>query len=125
MAAAVATLLVTGLAVACGGDDDEAVAGLSATEREGRELYRVRGCQGCHGSEGTGGIGPALAGIAGTERELMDGSVVVADTDYLRRSITDPEAEITAGYSVRMPSNTLDDEQVDAIVAWIEALEAP
>lgn len=125
LAAAVATLLVTGLAVACASDDASGpgTAGLSAEVREGRDLYRARGCQGCHGGDGSGGIGPALAGIAGTERELVDGSVVIADTEYLRRSITDPDAEITAGYSVRMPSNNLDDDQVDALVAYIESLE--
>lgn len=121
------TSLVLGAALlsACASSGPGDVSGLSAEAQRGAELYVVRGCQSCHGAEGSGGIGPAVAGIAGTERELIDGTVVIADTEYLRRSITDPNAEIVAGYSIRMPENRLSDADVDALVAYIEELEAP
>lgn len=123
--AAAATVLVTALAAACTDDTSgPGTDGLSAAASEGRDIYRNRGCQGCHGGDGSGGIGPALAGVADTERELDDGTTVTADTEYLRRAITDPGAEIVAGYSVRMPSNDLDDQAVDALIAYIESLEA-
>lgn len=116
---------MTALAAACADDTSgSGSAGLSPAASEGSDIYRSRGCQGCHGGDGTGGIGPTLAGIAGTPRELDDGTTVTADTDYLRRSITDPDREIVAGYSVRMPSNDLDGQAVDALVAYIESLEA-
>jgi cytochrome c oxidase subunit 2 len=53
---------------------------------------------------------------------LEDGSEVVADREYLRRSIIDPAADVVAGYSVAMPVMNLDDDEVDALVAYIEAL---
>lgn len=127
----VVSIILTGLVVgaallsACGASGPGDVSGFSAEAQRGAELYVARGCQSCHGAEGSGGIGPAVAGIAGTERELIDGTTVIADTEYLRRSITDPNAEIVAGYSIRMPENRLSDTEVDALVAYIEELEAP
>lgn len=114
--------LVGALTVAGGcGSSDGAEADLTPLERSGLELVKERGCPACHGDDGGGGVGPAWVGLAGSEVELEDGTVVVADTDYLRRSILDPQADRVAGYSARMPPNTLTDEQVDAIVAYIES----
>ncbi len=67
-------------------------------------------------------MGPEWLDLAGSEVELEDGSVVVADEAYLRRSIQEPGAEIVAGYTTRMPQNSLSDEQIDAVVAYISEL---
>lgn len=120
--AALLTGMVLSLAVACG-SDDAATSDLSSSAQDGRRLYTSRGCGGCHGADGAGGIGPELVGIAGSERELEDGSVEVADEEYIRRSITEPDADRVAGYSIRMPANQLDDSDVDALVAYLLELE--
>ncbi|MGF1665347.1 MAG: c-type cytochrome [Acidimicrobiia bacterium] len=104
---------------ACGGEE---TVELSPAAIEGRQIAGDLGCAACHGVDGQGGVGPAWVGLAGSEVELADGSVVLADTEYLRRSITDPEAEVVAGYTTKMPENTLSDDQVDAVVAYIEEL---
>lgn len=114
---------VLSLAVACG-DDSVDTSQMSQLARDGRQLYMNRGCAGCHGGDGSGGIGPAVAGLHQTERELTDGSTVVADEAYIRRSITDPDAEIVTGYSIRMPANQLADADVDALVAYLLELES-
>ncbi|CAN5565575.1 hypothetical protein BH23ACT3_BH23ACT3_19250 [soil metagenome] len=119
---ALATTSILLVAAACGASGPDPGT-LSAEAREGQRLYTSRGCSGCHGGDGGGGIGPALAGLAGTERELVDGITVVADREYLERSITHPNEEIVAGYRVRMPENTLDNDQVSALVAYILELE--
>ncbi len=105
---------------ACGGGDD---VDLSPAASEGRQIARDQGCAACHGSDGQGGVGPAWVGLAGSAVELEDGSVVAADSEYLRRSITDPGADLVAGYTTKMPENTLSDPQVDAVVAYIEELK--
>lgn len=102
---------------ACGGSGDE---GLSALAEEGQALLTSEGCAACHGSNGEGGIGPVLAGLAGSQVELADGTTLTADNAYIRKSITDPSAQTVAGYEIQMPENALDPGQVDAIVAWIE-----
>jgi len=46
----------------------------------------------------------------------------VADEAYLSRAITDPDAEVVDGYDIRMPSSDIDDDDVAAIVAYIQSL---
>lgn len=52
--------------------------------------------------------------------ELSDGSSVVADTAYLARAIQEPSAERVKGYSATMPKNSLSDDDVAAVVSFIE-----
>jgi cytochrome c oxidase subunit 2 len=54
--------------------------------------------------------------------ELDDGTTVVADAAYLRRSVVDPQAQLVEGYTVFMPTVDLNADEVDAIVAYIEEL---
>jgi len=122
-------LAVAILAGGCtsGSDSGPAVAsGTPATDpgAAGRQIATDRGCTACHGDRGQGGIGPAWVGLAGSAVELEDGTTVVADDQYLRRSITEPGAEETAGFTVKMPPPTLSDEEVDEIVAYIRGLRS-
>ena len=103
---------------ACGGSDEPP----DTPAARGAELARVHGCASCHGAEGQGGFGPPWKGLPGSQVELTDGRTVVADDEYLRRSITDPQADLRAGYAVRMPEVQLSDQQVDDLVAHIESL---
>lgn len=96
---------------------------LSEAGARGQELYQQSGCAGCHGRAGEGGVGPVLAGIADTERPLLDGTTVLADQAYLVRSIMEPNAQLVDGYSLRMPSNDLTRAEVDDIIAFIRELE--
>ncbi len=107
-------------AVSCGGDDGSPG---SATD-EGREISQRAGCTACHGADGEGGIGPAWAGSLGSEIELDDGTTVTVDEAYLERAITDPAAEIHAGFSVTMPENQLTDEEVAQVIDYIVSLDS-
>lgn len=42
---------------------------------------------------------PSLVGLFGNEVKLADGRTVIADEEYIRRSIMEPNADIVAGYS--------------------------
>lgn len=122
--AATAALALSAVLAACGGGDDAAPSvSLDSMAAEGRQLSIDSGCAGCHGKDGQGAVGPAWTGLAGSTVTLADGTSVVADDDYLRRSITEPRAQVPAGYTIVMPVNlTLSPEQVDALVAYIKAL---
>ncbi len=108
------------VAVACGGSSRPE---LSPEAERGRRIANTSGCASCHGADGTGGVGPALAGLYGSEVTLADGSTVVADDAYLRRSITDPDAELVEGYAVKMPVDRPDDDEIEAVLAYIRELE--
>lgn len=112
----VRALLVTLLAlvtVACGGDD--------GAEQTLDALAADVGCQGCHSAEDTA-IAPSLHGIWGTDVTLEDGSTVIVDEAYVRRSITDPGADVVEGYGPNMPRFPLDDEEVGTLVEWVRSL---
>lgn len=79
------------------------------------------GCLGCHQETNTA-TAPTLHGIWGTEVTLEDGSTVTVDEAYVRRSITDPGAEIVDGYGATMPTLPLDESEVDRLVEWVEGL---
>ncbi len=105
---------------ACG--SSEADRELSAAAAAGREVALDKGCAACHGDNGEGSIGPPWIGLAGSTVDLEGGGAVVADADYLRRSIVDPQADIVAGMTVKMPVTELSEAQVDNLIAYIEEL---
>lgn len=125
--ASLVTLAVVGLA-ACGADGGDSLPssdelGLSAAAVEGRGLVNSQGCAGCHGADGSGGAAPALVGLIGREREFTNAEPLVADAEYVRESIRDPGAKLVDGVTLQMPSNDLSDEEIEAIVAYLEELE--
>ncbi len=105
--------------VACGGSSGSE---LSPAARDGRRIANTKGCASCHGADGSGGVGPQFVGLYNAEVTLEDGSIVVADDAYLRRSITEPDAERVGGYAVNMPTNDLSAEEIDAVLAYIRDL---
>ena len=97
---------------------------LSATpEGAGQLLVTASGCGACHSINGSPGIGPTWFGLFGSEVELTDGSVVVADEPYLHESIKAPQAKIVRGFENQlMPTYGFADEDIDNIVAYIKTL---
>lgn len=118
--AVIAVIAVVGSS--CGTDDAGPPPNLSRAAVVGWETVRAKGCTSCHGADGAGRTGPAWVGIAGSERTLDDGTTVVADRDYLIRSIVDPQSDQVAGYTIRMPLVDLTDAEVASIVAYLEEL---
>ena len=64
---------------------------------QGQGVFYDHGCHACHLP--TAAVrAPRLDGIWGDEVRLKGGRSVIADVDYIRESILDPQAKITAGY---------------------------
>jgi hypothetical protein len=64
----------------------------------GEEIF-VSNCTACHSLEpGMRKVGPSLHGLLGREVKLSSGKVFLRDKDYIQKSITDPDAEIVAGF---------------------------
>jgi len=90
-------------------------------EATGGRLFQQFNCNTCHKR---GGRGPLLTGIYGTAVRLKDGRSVLADEGYLRESIIDPTARLTAGYQAVMPTfkGQLSETQVLQLIAYIKSL---
>lgn len=108
-------LLVTATLVlgACGGDSTEGLTG--------SELVAEIGCFACHTETDTD-LAPTLHGIWGNEVELEDGRTVTVDEAYVRSSITEPAADVVAGFEARMPTFGLSESEVDRLVEYVRSL---
>ncbi|MEO1059479.1 MAG: cytochrome c, partial [Actinomycetota bacterium] len=93
-AACATTAAIALVAVACGADSNSAptTAPLSEAAQRGQSIMSTNGCAACHGTDWNGGAGPALIGLYNTERTLDDGTVVLADDEYLITAIAEPTA---------------------------------
>lgn len=91
----------------------------------GAKLVKDYGCTACHAVDQTKLVGPGWGDLYGAKVQLTDGSSVTADDAYLAESIHTPDAKVVAGYAPGvMPAyaSQLNDEQINAIVAYIRTL---
>jgi len=90
----------------------------------GELLYNTRGCKQCHTIDGTDEIGPSFKGIFGVTRAMQDGTTLIADENYVRESIVEPQAKIVAGYDPVMPTykGKFKDKEITAIIEFIKTL---
>jgi cytochrome c oxidase subunit 2 len=98
-------------------------AGVSMAEA-GEKLFQRLGCSTCHRPDGTG-QGPSLLGLFGKPVELQGGKTVTADETYIRESILDPRAKITARYQPVMPifKGLVSEDGIVQIIAYIKSLK--
>jgi cytochrome c oxidase subunit 2 len=90
----------------------------------GRALASQNGCAACHSLDGSRLTGPTWRGLFGSRVTLSDGSTVTADDAYLSESILDPGAKVVQGFPAGvMPKFDLSNDQVKAIVAYLETLK--
>jgi cytochrome c oxidase subunit 2 len=70
------------------------------------------------------GIGPVLAGLFRKPVRLQSGETVIADENYLRESILNPQAKIPAGFQPLMPpfQGKVNEEEVIQLIAYIKSL---
>lgn len=80
------------------------------------------GCVSCHSTDGARSEGPTWKGLYGSTVMLADGSTTTVDEAYLRRAITDPQADVAPGYPTAMPTLDVSPAQLDRLVAYIRSL---
>ncbi|WP_430813024.1 cytochrome c oxidase subunit II [Carboxylicivirga sp. RSCT41] len=71
------------------------------SRQAGISITRKYGCNACHTADGSKLVGPSYKNILGRMRTVIkDGDEIemMADEDYIRRSIYDPNAEVVKGY---------------------------
>ncbi len=90
---------------------------------DGNRLFRQLKCISCH-SRGGEAVAPLLEDLYGRTVPLDDGTQVVADDAYIRRSILEPRAQVVAGYRPIMPSfkGQVTEEQILDLTAFIRSL---
>ncbi|MHB0875701.1 MAG: c-type cytochrome [Anaerolineae bacterium] len=117
-ATAVTTPVATAMVTAMPQDD----AALTAT---GAELVETYGCLNCHTTDGQAYLGPTFLGLYGSMVRLTDGSTVLADEAFLRRSILAAHAQVAEGFDRGMMPNytgIIGTGQMNAIIAYLRSL---
>jgi cytochrome c oxidase subunit II len=97
----------------------------------GAYLAGKKGCTGCHNAkEAKDGAGPSWVGLFGKERKFTNADSTVADENYIRESILNPDAKIVANtsgdrYGVMNGGwdKLLTERDIDAIVAYIKSIK--
>jgi cytochrome c oxidase subunit 2 len=91
---------------------------------QGRALAQSRGCVACHSVDGRPGIGPTWKGLYGKIESLTGGTTVKVDDAYIRRSILEPNAEVVQGFQPVMPAQSFNDQELNALIAYIKQASA-
>jgi cytochrome c oxidase subunit 2 len=90
----------------------------------GQDLFQNKlGCASCHQMNDQG-RGPKLVGVYGKEQKLTNGQTVVANDEYIRNSILNPQSQIVEGFQPIMPTfkGQVTEEQLVSLVAYIKSL---
>ena len=96
----------------------------------GLTLLKDKGCLACHSLDGSKLVGPSFKGVYNAEKIVIgqDGKEkkVVADDQYLRESVYDPNAEVVKGYNkglMQSYTGTVSDEELKDIIEYLKTLK--
>lgn len=88
----------------------------------GKQIYENRGCKACHTIDGSRLVGPTFKGLFGKQEQLSDGSTVTVDENYIHQSILEPGAKVVIGYPPAMAPQSLSDEEIMGVIAYLKSL---
>lgn len=97
--------------------------------QRGAKIFQTRACASCHNVNNPAvKVGPTMQNLFGLENhEMMDGTKVTADENYLRESILNSQAKIVKGFGPRsaMPAfqGQLSEVEVTALIEYIKGLK--
>ncbi|TAK18352.1 MAG: cytochrome c oxidase subunit II [Acidobacteria bacterium] len=92
--------------------------------QNGERLFSDLSCVTCHKADSTG-RGPWLGGVFGSTVTLNDGRKVVADENYLRESIMNPQSKVVQGFQPIMPTfqGMVSEENLLQLIAYVKTLK--
>jgi cytochrome c2 len=108
-----------------GGETINEPAPTSGTDQHsgGPDLFSKYACFTCHSLEGKVMYGPPLNGLFMTEVSVVrqgEMKTVIADRDYLTRSITDPDYEKVTEYQSKvMPKPEIPGDDVETLIDYL------
>jgi cytochrome c oxidase subunit II len=91
----------------------------------GGKLFNDLACNTCHRPDAQG-RGPVLEGLFGKTVTLQNGQTMTVDEAYVRESILQPAAKITAGFQPIMPTfqGLVTEEQLLELIEYVKSLQS-
>ena len=108
---------------------DQVTADVSDPVEKGRQIFEEKICMTCHSLDGTKLVGPSIKGIYGkTETVVTAGKErqITIDDEYIKRSILQPDADLTKGYTAGqmvVPPPQLTDEEIAYVIEYIKSIK--
>ncbi len=104
---------------------EEADSALLPLAERGKKLFNMK-CTACHyADQDLVKIGPSLKGIFGHEVKDIEGKTVVADENYIRESILNPQAMVVEGFGPRSAmtpfQGQLSEKEILALIEYIKS----
>mgnify|MGYP002795233803 CR=1 FL=1 len=90
----------------------------------GQKVFTSK-CLACHNVSAEKKVGPGFGGLFGTERKFADGSVEVADENYIRTSILNPNGQIVEGYPagvMPMFQGQISEQELTRVIEYLKGL---
>src|SRR5262249_43996242 len=100
-------------------------------DEKGAKLYKIKGCNSCHTVDGSRLTGPSWKDMYGAPVEFADGTSYTAEqmtgtafANYVRKSATEPAAQIVKGYPNQMTSyqGKINDDELNNIIAYMKTI---
>ncbi len=90
---------------------------------EGRKIFLKYRCVSCHSAK-ENAAAPVLENVFGKPVRLKSGQTVLADEEYIRRSVMEPGAQVVAGWQNIMPTfrGKITEEEVFMLIAYFRSL---
>ncbi len=91
---------------------------------QGEKLFQKYACNTCHTNDATG-RGPVLAGLYGKQVLLAGNRTAIADDNYIRESILNPQAKVVAGFQPIMPTfqGQVNEEDLLKLLAFVKSMQ--
>jgi cytochrome c oxidase subunit 2 len=106
-----------------------AVASVESPTATGKRIMQNIGCFACHSLDGSKLVGPSFKGVWGTERTVKTGKEmrqVMADEEYIKRSIYDPNADLVDGFGKGLMltyEGQLSEDDIGNIIEYLKTLK--
>jgi cytochrome c oxidase subunit 2 len=97
-------------------------------EPPGLTILKQNACITCHSLDGSKIVGPTFKGLFGKEEEVItDGQerTIIADEEYIKRSIYEPNADLVKGYNPGLMisyKETLTEEDIQKVIEYLKTL---
>ena len=86
-------------------------------------VFLGNGCNGCHllnDLPGNAQVGPDLTHVDDVASSRVDG---LSADEYIRQSLREPQAFVVPGYRSAMPTFTLSEDDIEALIALLLAAD--
>lgn len=97
-------------------------------EPDGYLLIRNNGCIACHSIDGTKLVGPTFLNLYGKERTVTEDKIqktIIADDEYIKRSVFEPNTDIVSGYNkglMQSYKNVIKESDIPVIIDYLKTL---